>query len=95
METGTVFSATYEDGGAAASAGEAPAAGRRWAEMLGRGSRLLGTLGRFALDLVYPPSCLCCQAAIGKSRRALPALLGGDDVYRQALLRQARHALRL
>ena len=63
MDTGTVFSATYGD--QAASAAEATAAGPRWAELFARGTHSFRTLGRFALDLVYPPSCLCCQKAIG------------------------------
>ena len=41
-----------------------------------RGLRLWQGLATFALDVVYPPACLCCRAAIASHGALCPACWG-------------------
>ncbi|HEY1736305.1 MAG TPA: ComF family protein [Methylovirgula sp.] len=69
MDTGTASSAIYDEGDIVSA--DAPRV-QRWTARFAQSRRLLQTFGRLVLDVVYPPSCLCCQAAIGEHGALCP-----------------------
>lgn len=46
---------------------------RRWRTFAGGFGRALRRLGRGAIDVVYPPTCLACRAAVGEPEALCPA----------------------